>query len=81
VLSAAHFATYTYIEPILLQAGVTPAGISAVLLGYGAAGVAALLLIAPLTDWRPRALTIATMGLIVIALAGLQLGSTSVAPQ
>jgi predicted MFS family arabinose efflux permease len=50
VLSAGHFATYTYIEPILLQAGVTPPGISAVLLGYGAAGVAALLLIAPLTD-------------------------------
>jgi DHA1 family inner membrane transport protein len=41
VLSAARFATYTYIEPILPQAGVTPAGITAVLLGYGAAGVAA----------------------------------------
>jgi DHA1 family inner membrane transport protein len=41
VLSAARFATYTYMEPILPQAGVTPAGITAVLLGYGAAGVAA----------------------------------------
>ncbi len=78
VLTAGHFAAYTYIDPILRQAGVAPTGISAVLLGYGVAGVAGLLLVTPLTDRRPRALIIATMTVVVLALAGLLLGRFSV---
>lgn len=45
-MSGAHFVTYTYVEPILLEAGVAPSSISLVLLGYGIAGVVALLITA-----------------------------------
>ena len=34
-----HFTVYTYISPLLLYAGVSRAGVSAALLGYGAAGL------------------------------------------
>ncbi len=78
ILTAAHFAAYTYIDPILQQAGVAPAGISLVLLGYGVAGVVGLLAVTPFTDRRPRLLTIATMAVVAAAIAGLLLGRTSV---
>jgi predicted MFS family arabinose efflux permease len=67
----AHFATYTYIQPILVQIGLSLGQISAIQLGYGAAGVVGLLVVTPWVDRCPRALTLATTALLCVALAGL----------
>jgi DHA1 family inner membrane transport protein len=69
-----HFTAYTYISPLLLSAGVATAGVSAVLLGYGAAGLVGLTVAGSVADRRPRGALSVTMGLMAACLAGLWLG-------
>jgi DHA1 family inner membrane transport protein len=69
-----HFTVYTYISPLLLYAGVTTVGVSAVLLGYGAAGLLGLALAGSVADRHPRGALSLTMGLMAACLTGLLLG-------
>ena len=48
--TGAQFATYTYIQPILVEIGLSAGQISLILLGYGAAGVVGLLVVTPWVD-------------------------------
>jgi DHA1 family inner membrane transport protein len=72
-----HFTVYTYISPLLLYAGVTKVGVSAVLLGYGAAGLLGLALAGSVADRHPRGALSLTMGLMAACLAGLWLGQAT----
>jgi MFS transporter, DHA1 family, inner membrane transport protein len=69
-----HFTAYAYISPLLLFAGVSRVGVSAVLLGYGAAGLLGLALAGRAADRSPRGALNVTMGLMAACLAGLWLG-------
>jgi MFS transporter, DHA1 family, inner membrane transport protein len=69
-----HFTVYTYISPLLLNAGIAGAAVSAVLLGYGAAGLLGLALAGSAADRRPRGALNLTTGLMAGCLAGLWLG-------
>jgi predicted MFS family arabinose efflux permease len=61
-----HFATYTYLAPLLRRdAGLTGFGLSALLLGYGAAGLIANYVAARYVDRRPG--TLLTLLLVVLA--------------
>ena len=73
-----HFTVYTYISPLLLYAGVTRVGVSAVLLGYGAAGIGGLVLAGSVADRHPRAALSLTMGVMAACLTGLWLGHATV---
>jgi predicted MFS family arabinose efflux permease len=69
--TGAHFATYTYVQPILVEIGLSAAEISLVLLGYGVAGVVGLLVVTPWVDRCPRALILVTMALLCASLVAL----------
>jgi MFS transporter, DHA1 family, inner membrane transport protein len=69
-----HFTVYTYISPLLMQAGVTAAAVSAVLLGYGAAGLAGLTLAGAAADRHARPALGLTLIVMAACLAGLGLG-------
>lgn len=63
----AHFGTYTYITPFLQDVtGLSPAGVSAVLLAYGIAGITGNFLAGKATATRPRA-AFATSGCLIAA--------------
>jgi predicted MFS family arabinose efflux permease len=67
-----HFAAYTYITALVRRdAGLSGLGLSAVLFGYGAAGIAGIVLAGRVTDRWPRRAGAAAVGGIVIALAVL----------
>ncbi len=67
-----HFAAYTYITALVRRdAGLSGLGLSAVLFGYGAAGIAGIVLAGRITDRRPRRTNAACVGGIVLALAVL----------
>lgn len=67
-----HFAAYTYIAPLVERAGgLSGLGLSALLLGFGAAGFAGNLLAGRLTDGRPGSVLIAGMSLAAAALVAL----------
>jgi predicted MFS family arabinose efflux permease len=68
LVMGAHFTTYTYISPILRDAGVPEASISVVLVTYGLAGVAGLVVAGRYSDTRPRLLLRVTVGITVVAL-------------
>ncbi len=72
-----HFTVYTYISPLLRNAGVATTGVSAVLLGYGAAGLLGLALAGGAADRHPRGALNLTMGLMTACLAGLWLGQAT----
>jgi predicted MFS family arabinose efflux permease len=69
LVMTAHFLTYTYISPLLTGAGVPEAAVGFVLVGYGVAGAAALLVGGRLTDRRPRPLLIGTVVVTILSLA------------
>ncbi|HEY2242508.1 MAG TPA: MFS transporter [Streptosporangiaceae bacterium] len=67
-----HFAAYTYITALVRRdAGLSGLGLSAVLFGYGAAGIAGIVFAGRITDRRARGAGAAAVGGIVLALAGL----------
>jgi predicted MFS family arabinose efflux permease len=67
-----HFTAYTYITALVgRDAGLAGLALSAVLFGYGAAGVAGIWLVGRTTDRWPRAATAACALGVVVALIGL----------
>jgi predicted MFS family arabinose efflux permease len=72
VLVIGHFAAYTYIAPLIRRdGGLSGAGLSLLLFGYGATGLAANALVGRYVDRRPGALLIGNVTAIVVALAVL----------
>jgi predicted MFS family arabinose efflux permease len=64
------FAAYTYITALIQRdAGLTGLALSAVLFGYGAAGIGGIALAGRISDGRPRLATAASLTAMVLALA------------
>jgi predicted MFS family arabinose efflux permease len=74
LLTLGQYTPFTYISPLLLHAGVTSGGVSAVLLGYGAAGIIGLALAGAVADRHPRAALRLVIALLAACLAVLGLG-------
>ncbi|MEU4213982.1 MFS transporter [Actinoplanes sp. NPDC026623] len=71
-LVTGHFVAYTYIAPMVRRDGdVEGAGLSALLLGYGAAGLLGNWIVGRFVDRRPRTLLAALAGVMVVSLAVL----------
>lgn len=73
VLTLGHYTPYTYLSPLLRHAGVSAAGVSPVLLGYGLAGMIGLVLSSRVADRQPR--TALRYAIILTALCLLGIGS------
>jgi predicted MFS family arabinose efflux permease len=74
LLVIGHFAAYTYIAPLVRRdGGPTGFGLSALLLGYGIAGLLGNVLVGRLVDRRPGPLLTAMIAVIVAALSVLAL--------
>jgi predicted MFS family arabinose efflux permease len=72
VVATGHFAAYTYITALVRRdAGLSGLGLSAVLFGYGAAGIGGIVLAGRITDRWPRRSTAACVAGLVVALAAL----------
>jgi predicted MFS family arabinose efflux permease len=70
VMVIGQFAAYTYIAPLVRRdGGLQGFGLSALLLGYGAAGLISNFLIGRHIDRRPGALLAGALGTIVVAVA------------
>ncbi|WP_328462945.1 MFS transporter [Actinoplanes sp. NBC_00393] len=70
VLVVGHFAAYTYIAPLVRRdAGLDGAGLSALLLGYGAVGLLANFLVGRYVDRRPGPLVIGLTVTMTISVA------------
>ncbi|MFE7115796.1 MFS transporter [Streptomyces sp. NPDC057654] len=68
-LVTGHFAAYTYIRPVLEDvSGITPTLISALLLGYGLAGVASNFLAGATATRDPRRTLLALTGLLAASI-------------
>lgn len=77
VVALGHFTAYTYITPIVLAAGVSQGGVSAVLFGYGAASFAGLIVAGNLVDRHPGRSLVGTVLVLTACLltAAAALGS------
>jgi predicted MFS family arabinose efflux permease len=72
VVVTGHFAAYTYITALVRRdAGLSGLALSAVLFGYGAAGIGGIVLAGRITDRWPRRSTAACVAGLVVALAAL----------
>jgi predicted MFS family arabinose efflux permease len=72
VLVTGHFAAYTYITALVRRdAGLSGLALSAVLFGYGAAGIGGIVLAGRITDRRPRLANAACVAAVAVALAVL----------
>jgi predicted MFS family arabinose efflux permease len=72
IVVTGHFAAYTYITALVRRdAGLSGLGLSAVLFGYGAAGIGGIVLAGRITDRRPRLANAACVGGVVAGLAAL----------
>ena len=72
VLVIGHFAAYTYIAPLVRRdGGLEGVALSALLLGYGAAGLLGNWLAGRYVDRRPGPLLVAMIGVMVVALVAL----------
>jgi predicted MFS family arabinose efflux permease len=70
VAATGQFAAYTYITALVQRdAGLTGLALSAVLFGYGAAGIGGIALAGRISDGRPRLATAASLTAMVLALA------------
>jgi len=70
VLVIGHFAAYTYIAPLVRRdGGLEGLGLSALLLGYGAAGLLGNWIVGRFVDRRPGPLLTILIGVMVAALA------------
>ncbi|WP_432535558.1 MFS transporter [Kineococcus arenarius] len=79
VLTLGHYSAYTYVTPLLLRAGVGEGSVSPVLLGYGLAGFAGLLLAGATADRHPVAALRVTAGVVAACLLTLALTATATA--
>ncbi|MEN5075170.1 MFS transporter [Isoptericola cucumis] len=73
VLFGGQYTVYTYISVILLAAGLSEAAVGPALLVFGALGLVGLWAAARYLDRRPRALTLAAMATIAVALVAVTL--------
>jgi predicted MFS family arabinose efflux permease len=72
VLVVGHFAAYTYIAPLVRRdGGLDGLGLSALLLGYGAAGLVGTVLVGRSVDRRPGTVLVGTIAVSVVGLAVL----------
>ena len=72
VLVSGHFAAYTYIAPLVRRdGGLQGLGLSALLLGYGAAGLIGTAVVGKFVDRRPGPLLVILIGLMALSLAVL----------
>ncbi|MFJ4268356.1 MFS transporter [Paenarthrobacter nicotinovorans] len=71
VLMVAHFTAYTYVEPLLREAGIVDESVSVVLFGYGVASVVGLMLVSRISDRRPTAALRVVIALLVITMLGI----------
>jgi predicted MFS family arabinose efflux permease len=70
VLVIGHFAAYTYIAPLVRRdGGLEGIGLSALLLGYGAAGLLGNWIVSRFVDRKPRTLLTMLIGIMVVSLA------------
>ncbi|MDI6103833.1 MFS transporter [Actinoplanes sp. NEAU-A12] len=70
VLVVGHFAAYTYIAPLVRRdAGLDGAGLSALLLGYGAVGLLTNFVVGRFVDRRPGPLVIGLSATVTVAVA------------
>jgi len=70
LLAFGQFVAFTYLAPIVREhTGLTGTGLSAVLLGYGVAGVVAFARLGAIADRQPRAALLSCCALIVTGLA------------
>ena len=67
----AHFATYTYISPVIVHAGIWESAVAMVLLAYGVVGAASLFGTAVVADRAPSAGLRGTIALTLLCLVGL----------
>ena len=77
VLTTGHYSAYTYVTPLLREAGVGGGAVSAVLLGYGAASVIGLLVSGACADRSPVAALRTAVAWIALCLLALALSTTS----
>jgi predicted MFS family arabinose efflux permease len=72
VLVSGHFAAYTYIAPLVRRdGGLEGLGLSALLLGYGVAGLIGTAVVGRYVDRRPGPLLVILIGLMALSLAVL----------
>jgi predicted MFS family arabinose efflux permease len=72
VLVVGHFTAYTYIAPLVRRdGGLEGVGLSALLLGYGAAGLVGNWFVGRHVDRRPGPLLIGLIGVMAVSLAAL----------
>ncbi|UZJ24628.1 MFS transporter [Rhodococcus antarcticus] len=72
ILVVGHFAAYTYIAPLVRRdGGLDGLGLSALLLGYGAAGLVGTVLVGRAVDRRPGTVLVGTIAVSVVGLAVL----------
>jgi predicted MFS family arabinose efflux permease len=72
VLVIGHFAAYTYIAPLVRRdGGLQGLGLSALLLGYGAAGLIGNAIVGRFVDRRPGPLLVTLIGLMALSLVAL----------
>lgn len=72
VLVIGHFAAYTYIAPLVRRdGGLQGLGLSALLLGYGAAGLLGNAIVGRFVDRRPGPLLVTLIGLMALSLVAL----------
>ena len=74
VLMLGHFTVWTYVSPLLLDAGVPRSAVGLVLLGYGGAGGLGLLVAGAVVDRHPRTATA-----LAVSGTGLALGAVALA--
>ena len=73
----AEYTAYTYIAPILLQAGLPKSAVGASLLLFGGAGIVGLWSASRFVDRRPRAGAVVTFGVLALGLAAAALATRS----
>ena len=79
VLVVGHFAAYTYIAPLVRRdGGLDGLGLSALLLGYGAAGLVGTVLVGRAVDRRPGTALVGTIAVSVLGLAVLSFARADV---
>lgn len=82
VLTLGHYTPFTYISPLLRQAGVSATSLSLVLFGYGAAGILGLVVSGIVVDRHPRrglqaAAALTTTSLLILGVAPHGAASTA----